>query len=156
MFSAMETISESPYASVIDLKESKLCGKGLYNLKVDEWKNNISYKGKEPYKTFPDDIFILADIKPDSAFDLQMIETMWTFISITSSSKSDSFEVRMVNDIHLVDMKKRSLFVIYFTNVLRERHIWNSLHMFKNPKIISEVFCFNPLVSIRDGFCKLM
>lgn len=156
LFSAMETISEAPFAQVVDFEESKPYGTGIYDFKVDGWKNRVNNHAKEPYKTLPGDVFILADVKPETVADLQRVGTMWTFLSVTNitederdiGSTSSHFKVKMSKNIQLVDMKNKSFHVVFMANVLPHRRIWNSLHMYKNLNIIDEILCPSSVVSI--------
>jgi hypothetical protein len=77
----MEIISNAPFAEVIAFDESKSYGKNLYDVKVDSWRNRFSVLGKEPYKTLPGDILVLANAKPEDVSDLQRTECQWALQS---------------------------------------------------------------------------
>ena len=79
--SSMDTIARAPFAQIVYFEEIKP-RTNLYNVTVDEWRNVFSNRGKEPYKTLPGDILILADAKPESASDLQRVGRMWTFLLV--------------------------------------------------------------------------
>ncbi|KAK1553169.1 hypothetical protein Q3G72_030003 [Acer saccharum] len=154
--SGMDTISRAPFAQVVDLEESKPYGIGLYDVKVDSWRNRFSNRGKEPYKTLPGDILILADTKPETASDLQRVGNTWSFLSVTKitedenendiGSTSSHFKVKVSKDIQVDDKKKKSIFVIFLTNIIPNRRIWNSLHMAGNLKVINEILYTSSVV----------
>jgi hypothetical protein len=76
----MEIISNAPFAEVRAFDESKPYGKNLYDVKIDSWRNRFSSPGKEPYKTLPGDLFVLADAKPEDVSDLQRTGRQWALI----------------------------------------------------------------------------
>ncbi|KAL5829949.1 hypothetical protein ACOSQ3_019417 [Xanthoceras sorbifolium] len=153
LYSGMDTISRAPSAQVVDFEESKPYGTGLYDVKVDYWKNRFSNRGKEPYKTLPGDVLILADTKPEAASDLQRMGNMWTFLSVRkitededeNGSTSSHFKVMASKDFQVND-KKKALFVIFLTNLTPNRRIWNSLHISGNLKVINEILCTSSVV----------
>jgi hypothetical protein len=158
----MEIISRAPFAEVISFDESKPYGEKLYDLKVDNWRNRFSDRSKEPYKTFPGDIFVLAHAKPEQVSDLQRIGRSWAFVAVTKipededededkdeeNSTSTSFKVKLLKDIE-VDARQKSLFVVYLVNTIPNRRIWSALHMHGNLNIIKKVLCTSSLVSNR-------
>ena len=89
LHSSMENISSAPFAEVVAFSECKPHGHLLYNGTVDEWKNRSSEYGKEPYKTLPGDIFVLANAKPETISDLQRIGRTWTFALLTNIKEDD-------------------------------------------------------------------
>ncbi|KAI9169698.1 hypothetical protein LWI28_016412 [Acer negundo] len=172
--SSLETIEEAPYAEIVGLEESKSMpyryGTQLYNVKVDEWRNRFS-GWKEPYKTLPGDVLILADAKPESASDLQRMGRMWTFLLVTKIPDEDKdedenededededeigyrhfdFQVEASRDNHHM---KKSLFMIFLINIIPSKRIWNSLHKRGNLKIINEVLCTNSVVEENCQLC---
>ncbi|KAK3222355.1 hypothetical protein Dsin_009380 [Dipteronia sinensis] len=154
--SSMDTISRAPFAQVVGFEESKPYGRKFYDVNVDDWRNRFSNRGKEPYKILPGDVLILADAKPESASDLQRVGMKWTFLSVTRipddehgiGSTSIYFKVKASKDILLDDKMKKSMFVIFLTNITPNCRIWNSLHMSGNLKIIEKVLCTNHGVGI--------
>ncbi|KAL5760633.1 hypothetical protein ACOSQ2_019471 [Xanthoceras sorbifolium] len=150
--SGMDIISRAPFAQVFYFEESKPYGTKLYDVKVDDWTNRFGNCGKEPYKTLPGDVLILADAKPQSASDLQMVGRKWTFLSVTKipedehgiGSTSTYFKVKASKDLQLDDKMKKSMFVIFLTNLIPNKRIWVSLHMSGNLKIIDEILCTYP------------
>ncbi|KAM1431247.1 hypothetical protein ACFX2I_047220 [Malus domestica] len=88
--SSMETIDRAPFAEVVAFNESKskFDETWIYNIKVDEWRNRFSERGKEPYKTLPGDLFVLADAKPETVSDLQRVGRSWTFVSVTNITEN--------------------------------------------------------------------
>ncbi|KAL5760635.1 hypothetical protein ACOSP7_019149 [Xanthoceras sorbifolium] len=158
--SSMDTISRAPFAQIVDFEKCRL-GPNLYNVTVDEWRNIVSNRGKEPYKTMPGDVLILADAKPESASDLQRVGRMWTFLSVKNipdaedeiDSKPTYFKVQSAKDIQLDDERRKSMFVIFLTNLIPNRNIWNSLDMSGNLMIIKEVLCIDPGVEENCERC---
>lgn len=145
----------APYAEVIAFEELKPYGAKRYGVEVDFWRNGISNSGKEPYKTLPGDIFVLADCKPERVSDLLRVGRMWTFVSVTmvpddedENKKENYYEVRARNDMQVHDGTKKSFFLIYLTNILPNKRIWNSLHMSGNRKVITQVLGIDSVVSV--------
>ncbi|KAJ0079982.1 hypothetical protein Patl1_24153 [Pistacia atlantica] len=93
----------------------------IYDVKVDYWRNRFSNSGKEPYKTLPGDILVLADAKPETISDLERVGRMWSFLSVIkipedeNENKTDStstyFKVKASRSIQ-VDDRQKSLFII--------------------------------------------
>ncbi|KAI9169780.1 hypothetical protein LWI28_017556 [Acer negundo] len=160
----MNTIARAPFARIVYFEENKP-RKNLYNVTVGEWRNVFSNRGKEPYKTLPGDILILADAKPESASDLQRVGRMWTFLLVKKIPEDDDeneneigststyFEVQSAKDIQLDDEKMKSMFVIFLTNVIPNRNIWNSLGMSGNLMIFKEVLSIDPGVEENCEQC---
>uniref|UniRef100_A0A2N9HA65 DNA2/NAM7 helicase-like C-terminal domain-containing protein n=1 Tax=Fagus sylvatica TaxID=28930 RepID=A0A2N9HA65_FAGSY len=157
----MEIISRAPFAEVISFDESKPYGEKLYDLKVDNWRNRFSDRSKEPYKTLPGDIFVLADAKPEQVSDLQRIGRSWAFVAVTKipedkdeeNSTSTSFKVKLLKDIE-VDARQKSLFVVYLVNTIPNRRIWSALHMHGNLNIIKKVLCTSSLIEENCDLCS--
>ncbi|KAF3973230.1 hypothetical protein CMV_003339 [Castanea mollissima] len=161
----MEIISTAPFAEVIAFDESKPYGENLYDVQVDNWSNRCSDRSKEPYKTLPGDILILADAKPEHVSDLQRIGRSWAFVMVTKIPEDDiddddiredndtstSFKVKALKDID-VDGGKKSLFVVFLTNTIPNKRMWNALHMQKNLNIIKKVLCTS---SLNEEDCDL-
>ncbi|KAI9170204.1 hypothetical protein LWI28_024307 [Acer negundo] len=160
--SSFDTIVEAPYAEVVVLEKSHpRYDSGSYNVKVDEWKNRFS-SGKEPYKTLPGDVLILADAKPESASDLQRLGRMWTFLLVTKipdeyekgiGYRHFDFQVKASRGNQVDDDMKKSLFMIFLINIIPSRRIWNSLYERGNLKIINEVLCTNSVVKENCQLC---
>ncbi|TXG56677.1 hypothetical protein EZV62_017990 [Acer yangbiense] len=164
--SSFDTIKEAPYAQIVGLEEESKpyrYGTHLYNVKVDEWKNRFS-SGKDPYKTLPGDVLILADAKPESASDLQRLGRMWTFLLVTKTPHEDEdekeigyrhfdFQVEASRDNQVDDDMKKSLFMIFLINIIPSKRVWNSLHERRNLKIINEVLCTNSVVEENCQLC---
>ena len=157
----MEIISTSPFAEVIAFDESEPYVENLYEVQVDYWSNRCSDRSKEPYKTLPGDILILADAKPEHISDLQRIGRSWAFVMVTKIHENDiddnddiredndtstSFKVKALKDID-VDVGKKSWFVVFLTNTTPNKRMWNALHMHENLNIIRKVLCTSSLVS---------
>ncbi|KAJ4710313.1 UvrD-like Helicase, ATP-binding domain, P-loop containing nucleoside triphosphate hydrolase [Melia azedarach] len=161
LFSSVETISRAPFAEVVAFEESKPYGTKLYDVKVDNWKNRFSNRGKEPYKTLPGDILVLADAKPETADDLQRLGRVWTFVSVIklpededeTDTTSTCFKVKVDKDIQVNDNRK-SLYVIFLSNILPNRRIWISLRRHGNLRVINEILCTD-VVCQTEKECEL-
>lgn len=165
--SSMERIARAPYAEVTNLKPHPRSAL-LFDVNVDFWRNRFSDRGKEQYKTLPGDIFVIADAKPESAFDLQRLGRSWTFALVTNilngedddedgnedNSSSTSFRVKALEDITSKDEMQKSLFVVHLMNVTTNKRIWSALHMKGNLKIIKEVLHTGSTVRIEICFCE--
>lgn len=140
---------------MISLEECKPYGTELYDCKVDLWKNR--FNGNEPYKVLPGDVFILADVKPEVASDLERMGKSWTFAIVHKISEdenegdltSTSFKVKAV--VKNSEIIKKSMFVVFLLNILPSKRIWNALHMDGDSQIMKEVLCPNLMVS---DFCS--
>ncbi|KAM3753517.1 hypothetical protein ACB098_03G099900 [Castanea mollissima] len=166
VYSSMENISTAPFAEVIALYESKPYGENLYDVHVDNWGNRWNDRSKEPYKTLPGDILILADAKPEHISDLQRIGRSWAFVMVTKIREDDiddnddiredndtstSFKVKALKDID-VDGGKKSLFVVFLTNTTPSKRMWNALHMHGNLNIFRKILCTS---SLNEEDCEL-
>jgi hypothetical protein len=152
LHSSIEIISEAPFAEVIAFDESKPYGSNLYDVKIDSWRNRFGVRGKEPYKTLPGDILVLADAKPEHVSDLQRTGRQWAFVTVTkipeeeeneNNSTSTSFKVKAMKDIGI----QKSFFLMFLINATPNKRIWNALHMSGNMEIIKNVLNTNSLVS---------
>ncbi|TYK30411.1 uncharacterized protein E5676_scaffold349G00130 [Cucumis melo var. makuwa] len=141
----MDVISAAPCAEVSYLVECKPYNTGLYDCKVDGWKNKFDRIGKEPYEVFPGDVFILADVKPELPSDLQRMGKSWSLAIVHKMSEDDlsstSFKVKVQN----LEMIEKSMFVVFLFNILPSKRIWNALHMNVNSEIISKILCPNSM-----------
>ncbi|KAM1846609.1 hypothetical protein ACFX14_011002 [Malus domestica] len=145
--SSMETIYRAPFAEVVAFEEAKPYGKNLYDVKVDYWRNRFSDRGKEPYKTLPGDLFILADAKPETVSDLQRVGRSWAFVSVAKVSENEneddstslSFKVKASKEFEDESSAWKSLVLVFLVNLIPNGRIWKSLNMFGNLKIIREV-----------------
>ena len=157
----MEIISRTPFAEVISFDVSKPYGEKLYDLKVDNWRNRFSDRSKEPYKTLPGDVFVLADAKPKHVSDLERIGRSWAFVAVTKipddenedNSSSTSFKVKALKDIGVDSGIHKALFVVFLVNTIPNKRIWNALHMYRNLNIIKKVLCTSSLVSDFEDAC---
>ncbi|KAF7827415.1 recBCD enzyme subunit RecB, P-loop containing nucleoside triphosphate hydrolase [Senna tora] len=151
--SSMETLYNAPFAEVIDLEEAKPFGTKTYDLKISSWKNRFSGRGKEPYKTLPGDVFILADFKPQTVEDLQRVGRLWSFVSVARIPHDENedenedgilpinLKVRSSKDIDLYDETQKSLFVVFLTNMIPNRRMWSVLHMCRSSNLIEKILC---------------
>lgn len=152
----MDAISTAPFAEVNYLEECSPYGTGLYNCKVNEWKNR--FNGKEPYKVLPGDVLILADIKPEVASDLQRMGKTWTLAIVHKISQGDENEDELTSTAFKVkvsvkssEMIEKSMFLVFLFNILPSKRIWNALHMGVNLKIIRKILSPYSMVS---KFCS--
>lgn len=158
---SLETVYKAPFAEVTSVKETKP-DTLLYDVKVDSWRNKISDRGKEPYRTLPGDLVLLSDSKPESVSDLQRIGWMYTFASVTKISDdencdnctSSGFKLKTACNIEVGDQQSKSLYVIYLTNMTTNKRIWKALRMRQNLKIIEKVLVRNDLVCLYSAGLK--
>ncbi|XP_050275749.1 uncharacterized protein LOC126717858 isoform X2 [Quercus robur] len=169
LYSSMEIISTAPFAEVIEFYESEPCGENLYEVQVDYWCKRCSDRSKEPYKTLPGDILILADAKPERISDLERIGRSWAFVMVTKIPENDiddiddnddiredndtstSFQVKALKDTD-VDVRKKSFFVVFLTNTTPNKRMWNALDKHENLNIIRKVLCTS---SLNEEDCEL-
>jgi hypothetical protein len=158
----MEHIYRAPYGRVVGLKlAAKPFNKNndnemdkpfknkLYDLKIDHWENRFIHRG-EPYKTLPGDVLVLADCKPESANDLQRFGRMWCFLSIVNIEDENDgenidsvrFKVTASKDFDIDELRNKSLYIVFLTNVASYRQIWSCLHMTSgNLKLFKQILC---------------
>ncbi|KAL6210143.1 hypothetical protein ACLB2K_021080 [Fragaria x ananassa] len=151
--SSMETIHSAPYAIVVSFENAKPYGRKLYNTKVDYWRNRFSDRGKEPYKTLPGDLYVLANAKPETDSDLQRVGRSWAFGSVSEVSENENkddttlyLKIRASKELEVL-MSTAPLFVVFLVNLIPNGRIWKALHMSKNLKIIKEVLCTDSVTS---------
>ena len=153
LHSSLEIICTAPYAEVISFLEFKQYETKKYNVRVDCWRNRFSDRGKEPYRTLPGDVLILADAKPETVSDLQRAGRSWAFVSVTNITEEENeegctcFKVKALKEFDLNIETKSSLFVIFLRNLTSNRRIWEALHMSGNLKVVKEVLCIDSMVS---------
>ena len=153
----MEFIHQAPFAEVQILEEAKSCGKFLYEVKVDQWRNKFVNHGKELYKVLPGDILVISDSIPATSSDLQRMNWSWTLASVTDikgegideSTSSTKFKVKTAEDMPFKGEKQDWLYVVYLTNTMTNKRIWKALHWFKNLTLIEKVLFSNAMVSMR-------
>ncbi|KAF5747513.1 hypothetical protein HS088_TW05G00235 [Tripterygium wilfordii] len=162
--SSIEVISRAPYGEVIAFYESKPYGEKLYDITIESWRNRYSYRNKEPYKTLPGDILVLADSKPETVSDLQRMGRTWTFATVTSivddeneddDSSSTSFKVKASVDPEVGDGLRKSLFVVFLINITPSKRIWRSLHKDGNMKVIKEILCADSVIEKACDLCSV-
>ncbi|XP_060669556.1 uncharacterized protein LOC132800264 isoform X1 [Ziziphus jujuba] len=160
LHSSMDIIWNQPFAEVISFEESKPYGTKIYKVKVDYWRNRFSERGKEPYKTLPGDVFILADAKPETVSDLQRAGRSWAFLSVTKIADDDNedglsstfFKVKASKEFELDNEMRSSLFVIFLGNLTPNRRIWKALHMFKNLKVVEKILRPDSMVEEKCNY----
>ncbi|XP_061342415.1 uncharacterized protein LOC133288626 [Gastrolobium bilobum] len=158
--SSLEILSSAPFAEVVSLHEAKSYNKILYNVRTGTWKNRFSGHGKELYKTMSGDVFVLADFKPETVNDLQREGRMWTivlssWIAVKDTEVMSSFKVVASKNIDLNEVAKKSLFIVFLTNLTPNRRIWNALHMSGNSKLIQKILCADDVVEESCDYCSL-
>ncbi|KAK7319208.1 hypothetical protein RJT34_03926 [Clitoria ternatea] len=164
--SSMEILSSAPFAEVTSLEEAYAYNGKLYNVKIDTWKNRFSGHGKELYKTLVGDVFILADFKPETVNDLQREGRMWNFVLSArvaedqaeddgDTSIMSTFKVAAFKDIDLREAGQKSLFIVFLTNIIPNRRIWNALHMSRNSRLIEKILCAGDVVEESYDCCTL-
>ncbi|KAK2437779.1 P-loop containing nucleoside triphosphate hydrolase superfamily protein [Trifolium repens] len=158
--SSMEILSNSPYAEVVSLEKklSHSCGRNHYVVRTDSWKNISSGYGKELYKTLSGDVFILADFKPESVHDLTRSGKMWCFVLsagvLHDTELMSTFKVIASKDIDIDETGKKSMFIIFLTNITPNRWIWNALHMGRDSKLIERILCATDVVDKSCDYCS--
>ncbi|KAI4357248.1 hypothetical protein L6164_001209 [Bauhinia variegata] len=160
--SSMEILSSAPFAEVTALADAKPYRAGFYDVKVESWRNRFTDRGKEPYKTLPGDVLVLADGKPETVDDLQRVGRFWTFVSVYNITEDENeddstsvyFKIKAPKDIDLDEVSQKSLYVVFLTNVTTSRRIWNSLHMSGNLKLIRKILCTDGVVEESCDYCS--
>lgn len=150
--SSMEIMYRAPFAEVFSFSEVKHKGKKevVYDVTVDTWKNRFSERGKEPYRTLPGDLLILAEWKPEFGSDLHQTGRTWAFALVKTieddedSNTSVRFKVKTLHQIECQD----GLYVVFLMNITTNKRIWNSLHMNRNSNIIKEILYSDNMVRI--------
>ncbi|KAL8483086.1 hypothetical protein ACS0TY_025947 [Phlomoides rotata] len=162
--SALETAYKAPFAEVTYCKESKR-DELLYSVKVDYWRNIKSDRGKEPYRTLPGDFVLLSDSNPERFLDFGRVDCSYTFASVTyisgddvdddSTFSSSDFKLKTAGSIEVDDKRRKSLYVVYLTNMTTNKRIWRALKMRRNLKIIEKVLTRNDLGERNCDSCPL-
>ncbi|CAJ2677794.1 unnamed protein product [Trifolium pratense] len=158
--SSMEYLSGSPYAQVVSLEKklSHSCGRNHYVVNTDTWKNTSSGYGKELNKTLPGNVFILADFKPETVNDLTRSGKTWSFVLsagvLHDTELMSTFKVIASKDIDVDEMGKKSMFIIFLTNITPNRWIWNALHMGGDSKLIERILCATDVVDKSCDYCS--
>lgn len=150
MASAMEIMHRAPYAVLFSLNKTKGDEKTTYDVAVGNWINK-SERGKEPYRTLPGDMLILADGKPESVSDLQHVRRTWAFSLVNYINDDDGedidstsmrFKVKASQEIEF----QEGMCAVFLTNITTNKRIWNSLHMHGNMNIIKEILYTDSMV----------
>lgn len=144
LHSSMNPISKAPFAEVISMEEISPKDLGLYNIKINKWKNGV-----KEILTFGD-IFILSDVKPNVVSDLQRIGKTWTFASLCSIEEADNDQKSSISftlktwqpNFKLAPnhQQQQPIFLLYLVNVLSYIRIWNALHMNNKNSSKSSIF----------------
>ncbi|XP_073132837.1 uncharacterized protein [Henckelia pumila] len=160
--SAMETIYKAPFAEVTSLTEL-IHGNFLHSVEVDFWRNRITDRGREPYRTLPGDIVLLSDLKPESVSDLGRLGWKFVLASVTNISEDENgdkctstgFKVKAAMSIDVAEMQSKSFYIVFLTNMATNRRIWNALRMRKNLRIVENVLCKNELDEDNCESCPI-
>ncbi|GAY68777.1 hypothetical protein CUMW_266850 [Citrus unshiu] len=143
--SGLEAMRRAPYAEVIAFEELKPHGANKYSVEVDFWRNTIN-----------------NNYKPEKVSDFRRAGRMWTFVSVTAvpddedeNKKENCYKVKARNDLQVHDGTKKPFFLIYLTNILPNKRIWNSLHMRGNSKVITQVLGTDSVVDERCELCSV-
>ncbi|PQQ00210.1 hypothetical protein Pyn_26554 [Prunus yedoensis var. nudiflora] len=165
--SSMETIDRAPFAEVVGFEECNphgvgAYGKNVYDIKVDCWRNRFSNRGKEPYKTLPGDLFVLANAKPETVSDLQRVGRSWAFVSVTNVSENeneDDTTSLILKSRHPKSLKStiapiHHYFWVFLVNLIPNGRIWKALHMSGNQTIIKEVLCTDSVAQKNNHLCS--
>ncbi|KAK9063838.1 hypothetical protein SSX86_017710 [Deinandra increscens subsp. villosa] len=158
--SAMEIMYRAPYAEIFSLEEARGRGKLLYDVTVGNWRNKFSERGKEPYRTLPGDLLILADGKPESVLDLQREGRTWAFSLVYKISENEDEDDNDSSSIHFKVKASQEIefqegmFVIFLLNITTNKRIWSSLHMHRNMNIIKEVLYTDSTVKEGCNICS--
>ncbi|XP_076897944.1 uncharacterized protein LOC143551376 [Bidens hawaiensis] len=152
--SSMKIMYRAPYAEIFSLNVTKDDGKLMYEVTVGNWRNIFSERGKEPYRTLPGDLLILADKKPESVSDLQRVGRTFAFSSVNNISEDDigstsTFKVKASQQIEFQD----GMFAIFLMNITTNKRIWSSLHMHRSTNIIKEVLYSDSMVNKGCNIC---
>ncbi|KAL2322364.1 hypothetical protein Fmac_026743 [Flemingia macrophylla] len=133
--SSIEIIDQAPYAEVIAIQEAKPYENKLYNLKIDSWESRFAH------------ILILADYKPEAVKDLLSSGRFWSFVSAvwTTEEECDSIsaclKIKASENIDMENLRNKTLFLIFLTNVNSNKRIWGALHMPGNLKLLRKILC---------------
>ncbi|OIW00707.1 hypothetical protein TanjilG_09676 [Lupinus angustifolius] len=163
--SSMEILSSAPFAEVVSLCTVKSDEKNFYEVSTDSWKNRSSGNGKELYKILSGDVFILADFKPETAADLLRVGKMWCLASLVGIAEEQivedrdiisTFKVIASEYIDPAELRKKSVFLVFLTNIIPSRRIWKALHMSEDggkSKLIEKILCAGDLVKETCDYC---
>lgn len=158
--SSMEIMYRAPYAEIFSLNAARN-GQMMFDVTVGNWRNKTSERGKEPYRTLPGDLLILADGKPESVPDLQRVGRMWVFSVVNDIDSFDEddadgtpiddtdnkpicFKVKAEKHIEF----QEGMFVVFLMNITTNKRIWNSLHLHGNMNIVKEVLYTDSTVRV--------
>ncbi|KAK9063834.1 hypothetical protein SSX86_017706 [Deinandra increscens subsp. villosa] len=152
--SAMKIMYRAPYAEIFSLNKAKGDGEMLYDVTVGNWRNKTSEHGKDPYRTLPGDLLILADGIPKSVSGLQRVGRIWAFslvnkISDDNGGMSTGFKVKASQQIEF----QEGMFVVFLMNITTNKRIWRSLHMQGNMNIIKEILYTDSMVKECCKIC---
>ncbi|XP_026449107.1 probable helicase senataxin [Papaver somniferum] len=164
LFSSMEVLLDAPYAEVISVKESAPHGSFLYELKFDSWRNINSGSGKEPYSPKCGDLFVLSDVVPEVASDLEQCVRTCTFALVMNDKESNATEDDKISGylgfrtsklVEANEGMRNSIFAVFLVNMTTKIRMWRALHMSGNLQIIKEVLCSNSMVEEICNVCSL-
>ncbi|XP_026421527.1 uncharacterized protein LOC113317582 [Papaver somniferum] len=126
LFSSMEVLLDAPYAEVISVKECSPHGSFLYELRFDSWRNLNCDSGKEPYSPKCGDLFVLSDVAPEIASDLEHCVKTCTFALVmkdmkesnaTEDDKVSSYLEFRTSKLEAKDGMRNSVFAVFLVNM---------------------------------------
>ncbi|KAL4575585.1 hypothetical protein LXL04_022433 [Taraxacum kok-saghyz] len=144
--STMKMMYRAPFAEISSLRKAKGKEKKMYDVTVGDWRN--SERRKEPYRTLPGDLLILANGEPGSVSDLQ--SNKWAFL-LDDDGTPVQFKVTASQEIEIHD----GMFVVFLMNITTQKRIWNSLHKHANLDIIKEILYPDSMVKEKCDECSL-
>ncbi|PON39575.1 ATP-dependent DNA helicase PcrA [Parasponia andersonii] len=162
LYSSMEVLYSSPYAEVVAIEESKPYGTKLYQVRVNYWRNRYNDRSKEPYKTLPGDLLVLANAKPEAFSDLERTGRSWAFLSVSNITEDENgdyssstyFKVKSSKEFELEMEMQKSLVVTFLANLTTNKRVWKALHMSRNLKILDDVLCTGSGVEKKCESCS--
>ena len=120
-------------------------------IEVDFWRNSNNGDKKEPYKTIPGDLFVVARGKPERASDLQKPGNPWAFLSIfdiKGDGETRNFKAKASKNLE----PGSPMFVVFLTNLIPTQRIWEALHMRTNLELVQKVLQFDSVVRFLLSF----
>ncbi|XP_062105588.1 uncharacterized protein LOC133817181 isoform X2 [Humulus lupulus] len=144
LHSSMEVLYGAPFTEVNNFQEEvNPYGNKNYIVQVSDWRNKHNKNGKEPYKALPGDFFVLANVKPKTVCDLQMVDRSWAFLSLVNliGNGGKTFIVKASKELTYYFQKP--LFIVFLANLTPLRRIWEALHMSSNLGFLNKVICID-------------
>ncbi|CAH9122421.1 unnamed protein product [Cuscuta epithymum] len=110
-----------------------------YNVKVEFCKKRGSDDGAH-YRTYPGDLVVISNKKPETVFDLNRIGWNWTLASVVKvtgeknkdGSLSTILKVKMPINPGTTIGTLEKIHIVFLTNIATSQRIWDALGMNKN------------------------